>query len=70
MEYQAWLTGYFNLYSIGANMSKKVKYPKNPLEEEKVINDEIEWTEDEIERYRDEFIKRLQRMEKRFNKSK
>lgn len=70
LEYHAWLTGYFNMYSIGTNMSKKVKYPKNPLEDEKVIDDEIEWTEDEKEHYREEFLKRLQRMEKRFKKEK
>ncbi len=69
-EYQAWLTGYYNMYSIGASMSRKIKYPKNPMEEEIIVTDDIEITEDEAEHYREEFVKRLMRMEERFNKEK
>jgi len=68
-EYYAWLTGYFNQYAIGASMSKKIKYPKNPLEETPVIDDSMELTEEEKDKYRMQFLKRLQRMEKRFNKN-
>lgn len=69
-EYQAWLTGYYNMHAIGASMSRKIKYPKNPMEEEVVVTDDIEITEDEAEHYREEFVKRLMRMEERFNKEK
>ena len=31
-EYIAWLNGYYNAHAITSNMSKKAKYPKNPLE--------------------------------------
>lgn len=30
-EYHAWLTGYFNQFSIGSAISKSSKYPDNPL---------------------------------------
>lgn len=68
MEYYAWLAGYFNQFAIGSSMSKKIKYPKNSLEETPVIDDNIELTEEEKDKYRMQFLKRLQRMEKRFNK--
>ena len=63
MEYYAWLTGYFNQFAIGASMSRKIKYPETP-----VIDDNMELTEEEKDKYRMQFLKRLQRMEKRFNK--
>lgn len=69
-EYQAWLTGYYTMYAIGTNLSRKIKYPKNPMEEDKIIIEDMKITEDEAEHYRDEFIKRLMRMEERFNDNK
>lgn len=69
-EYQAWLTGYYTMYAIGTNFSKKIKYPKNPMQEEQVVVEDMEITEEEADHYREEFVKRLLRMEDRFNKSK
>lgn len=70
IEYQSWLIGYFNQYSIAAVMSKKTQYPENPLNKVEYIEDESELSEDEKIHYQNEFIKRLQRMEERFNKEK
>lgn len=68
IEYHSWLTGAYVQKAIGSCLSKKIKYPENPLEE-KVISEEIELTEEKADFYRKEFLKRLQRMEKRFNNS-
>lgn len=70
MEYQSWLTGYYVMHAIGANFSKKCKYPKNPLEQEDIVKEDIQITEDQEDFYREQFVKRLQRMEQRFNKAK
>lgn len=72
-EYQAWLIGNYVQFSIGACLSKKIKYPNNPLEEKQKRKMEIEeqnLTEEQKDFYRNQFLKRLQRMEKRFNRSK
>lgn len=72
-EYQAWLIGNYVQFSVGVCFSKKVKYPKNPLEEKQkkeLEAKEQNLTEEQKDFYRDQFLKRLQRMEKRFNKSK
>ena len=69
-EYQSWLNGYYNMYAIGVNISKKVKFPRNPMEQDKVIIEDMDLTDDEKDFYREQFVKRLQRMEKRFNESK
>lgn len=66
IEYQCWLTGAYVQMAIGSCLSKKVKYPENPLEE-KVVSEEVELTEEKADFYRKEFLKRLQRMKKRFN---
>ena len=68
-QYLAWLNGYYYQFAIGASMSRKIKYPKNPLEETPVIDDSMDLTEEEKDKYRMQFLKRLQRMEKRFNKN-
>lgn len=68
IEYHSWLTGAYVQKAIGSCLSKKIKYPENPLEEN-VISEEIELTEEKADFYRKEFLKRLQRMEKRFNNS-
>lgn len=69
LEYQAWLTGLYVQNAIASCFDKKSKYPKNPLEEETTLQD-IELTEDQADFYRDQFLKRLQRMEKKFNRAK
>ena len=72
-EYQAWLIGNYVQFSVGDCFSKKVKYPKNPLEKKQkkeLEAKEQNLTEEQKDFYRDQFLKRLQRMEKRFNKSK
>ena len=69
-EYQAWLNGLYVMNAIGASFSKKHKYPKNPMEQEQVVQEDLELTEEQKDYYRDQFVKRLQRMEKRFNKTK
>lgn len=66
LEYHSWLTGAYVQMAISSCLSKKVKYPENPLEE-KIISEEIEVSEEKADFYRKEFLKRLQRMEKRFN---
>lgn len=70
IEYHAWLNGYYNMQAIGTYFSRKVKYPQNPLNREQVVVDDMDLTEEEKDFYRDQFVKRLQRMEKRFNESK
>ncbi len=69
-EYQAWLSGLYVMNAIGASFSKKHKYPKNPMEQKQIVQEDLELTEQQKDYYRDQFVKRLQRMEKRFNKSK
>lgn len=69
-EYQSWLTSLYNISAIGCSISRKVKYPKNPMEQEKVIVEDMMLTEEQKDDYRDAFVKRLLRMEKRFNKAK
>lgn len=69
-EYQSWLNGWYTLNAIACSFSRKHKYPKNPMEQEQVIVEDMVLTEDEKDYYRDKFVKRLQRMQKRFNKSK
>ena len=37
-EYQAWVTGYYTMYSVGVNFSTKIKYPKTPMKTEEPID--------------------------------
>lgn len=69
-EYQSWLSGLYVMNAIGSSLSRKHKYPKNPMEQQQVIQEELELTEEQKDYYREQFVKRLQRMEKRFNKAK
>lgn len=69
-EYQSWLSGLYVMNAIGASFSRKHKYPKNPMEQQQVTQEELELTEEQKDYYREQFVKRLQRMEKRFNKAK
>lgn len=69
-EYQSWLSGLYVMNAIGASLSRKHKYPKNPMEQQQVTQEELELTEEQKDYYREQFVKRLQRMEKRFNKAK
>lgn len=69
-EYQSWLSGLYVMNAIGACFSRKTKYPKNPMEQKNIVTEELELTEEQKDYYREQFFKRLQRMEKRFNKAK
>ena len=61
-EYQAWLTAYYTVYSIGVNLSKKVKFPNNPLNEENAIMDVSEMDKDEIANVHADFLEKLDLM--------
>ena len=69
-EYQSWLTGLYVMNSIGCCFSRRNKYPPNPMEQQKINTEELELTEEQKEYYRQKFVERLQRMEKRFNTAK
>lgn len=69
-EYESWLNGWYVMNAIACSFSRKHKYPQNPLKQETVVVEDMVLTESEKDYYRDEFVKRLQRMEKRFNKAK
>ena len=67
-EYQAWLTGHYVTYSIGVNISKKVKYPKNPMEQEVIVVEDMELTDEEREYYTQKWFEKLQGMADKHNK--
>lgn len=69
-EYESWLNGWYVMNAIACSFSKKHKYPKNPMEQEKVVVEDMVLTEEEKDDYRNAFVKRLLRMEKRFNEAK
>jgi hypothetical protein len=69
-EYQSWLTGLYVMNAIGCSVSRKHKYPKNPMEQQQVIRDDLDYTEEQKDLYRKQLVKRLLRMEKKFNKAK
>lgn len=69
-EYQSWLSGMYVMNAIAASFSRKHKYPKNPMEQKQVVQEDLELTEEQKDYYRNQFVKQLQRMEKRFNKAK
>lgn len=58
-EYQSWLSGYYVMHAIGCNLSRKIKYPKNPMEEERVIVENMELTEEEKIIYQEQLFNRL-----------
>lgn len=70
LEYNAWMNGWYVMNAIACSLNKKCKYPENPLIKQQTIVDEMELTEEEKDKYRMNFLKRLERMEKRFNKAK
>lgn len=63
-EYQAWLTAYYTSYSVGVNLSKKVKFPDNPLNQEKAITDVSGMDDDEIAAIHEDFLEKLDLMAK------
>lgn len=69
-EYQSWLSGLYVMNAIGASLSKKHKYPQNPMNQQAVIQEDLELTQEQADYYRNQFVARLQRMEKRFNRAK
>ena len=69
LEYHSWLTGLYVKNAIASCFDKKVKYPKNPIEEKEAVQD-MEFTEAQADFYRNQFLKRLQRMEAKFNTAK
>lgn len=70
VEYQSWLSGIYVMNAIASSFSKKHKYPENPMKQEKVVQEDLELTEEQKDYYRNQFVKQLQRMEKRYNKAK
>lgn len=70
LEYNAWMNGWYVMNAIACSLNKKHKYPENPLKKKQIIVDDMELTEEEKDNYRMQFLKRLQRMERRFNKAK
>ena len=69
-EYESWVSGWYVMNAIACCISKKHKYPKNPMEQKQLVVEDMVLTEEEKDYYRDQFVKRLQRMENRFNKAK
>ena len=69
-EYESWLSGWYVLNAIGTAFGKHHKYPENPMKQTQVVVEDLELTEEEADEYRKQFIKRLQRMEAKFNKAK
>ena len=70
VQYQSWLSGLYVMNAIEACLSRKNRYPNNPMEQKEIITDDLMLTEEQKDYYRDQFVKRLQRMERRFNKAK
>lgn len=67
-EYESWLTGYYVLRAIGCAFSKKNQYPKNPMQEETIVVEDMELTEDEKQMYTEKlFDKLIGMMEKHEN---
>ena len=62
MEQQSWLNGYFTMHAIGANFSKKIKYPDSPLQEKKVVVEDMELTEKEKMEWRNKLFSNLAEM--------
>lgn len=50
------------MYAIGANISKKIKYPKNPLNQEKAITDISGMDEEEIAKVHEDYLEKLDLM--------
>lgn len=69
-EYQAWLTGHYTMYAIGVHISKKIKYPKNPMEQEVIVIEDMEITDEEREYYTQKWFEKLQRMANKHNNKK
>lgn len=61
-EYNSWLSGYFTMYAIGANMSRKVKYPENPLNKKDAIKDVSQMDEEEIVKAQEDYLNKLDLM--------
>lgn len=71
LEYQAWISGYYVMRGVAHIMSKKNKYPDNPLKVEEVVVEDMELTEEEKEFYTDKLFGKLMAMKEkhdRFNK--
>lgn len=62
IEYKAWLNGYFVMYATGANFSKKIKYPENPLKENRVVVEDMELTEEEKIEWKNKIFGKLYKM--------
>lgn len=62
IEYQAWLTAYYTTYSIGVNLSKKAKFPENPLNQENAVVDTSNMDEEDIAKVHEDFLEKLDLM--------
>lgn len=75
IQYQAWLNGVYVRSAVASVLSKKAKYPKNPIERkgDKIETDEIVATEDmpeaEKQRARELFIQNLFELQTEFEKT-
>lgn len=75
IHYQAWLNGVYVRSAVASVLSKKSKYPKNPIERkgDKIEPDEIVATEDmpeeEKQRARELFFQNLFELQTDFEKS-
>lgn len=70
IEYQSWLNGYYVMNAVGANFSRRVKYPENPLKKEAVVVEDMELSEEEKTYYTEKLFERLQRMKDRNDRYK
>lgn len=61
-EYQAWLTAYYTTYAVGVNLSRKAKFPDNPLNQENAVVDTSNMDEEEIAKVHADFLEKLDLM--------
>lgn len=62
-EYQAWVSGAYNLRAIASAFSRNAKYPGNPMQEESINVEEL--TDDELAGIQEQYLLSLDRMAKR-----
>lgn len=67
-EQMIWLSGQYNMLAIGASMSKKIKYPNNPVQEREMKR--TDFTEQEKEKYVNSLFGYLEEMQNAFEAAK
>ena len=53
-EYQAWVSGAYNLRAIASAFSRNAKYPGNPMQEESINVEEL--TDDELAGIQEQYL--------------